>query len=165
MELAALLCNHAEVQNNRLYVLGGGIDQSVIPAGQPGPWSVSLSLGLVIDVSWAETNRDHAVRIALLDADGNPVEVKTNSTDPQAFSIDLRFNLGRPSQLEAGTSQNVALAVNVPILAFDKLGSYTFAVSIDGTTLRRLPYRLVGQQSTPTQPDGPAGGGRILPSV
>jgi hypothetical protein len=165
MELAALLCNHAEVQNNRLYVLGGGIDQSVIPAGQPGPWSVSLSVALSIEVGWVETNRDHAVRIALLDADGNPVEVKTNSTDPQAFSIDLRFNLGRAPHLEAGTSQNIALAVNVPIVAFEKLGSYTFAVSIDGTLLRRLPYRLVSQQTMPTPPDGPAGGGRILPSV
>ncbi|WAC93544.1 DUF6941 family protein [Mycobacterium sp. Aquia_213] len=166
MELAALLCNHAEVQNNRLYVLGGGIDQSVIPAGHPGPWSVSLSVALSIEVPWAETNKDHAVRIALLDADGNPVEVKTNSTDRQAFGIDLRFNLGRPPQLEAGTSQNVALAVNVPILPFDKLGSYTFAVSIDGTVLRRLPYRLViSQQSVTMSPDGPAGGGRVLPSV
>ncbi|MCV7412784.1 DUF6941 family protein [Mycobacterium florentinum] len=106
--MTALLCNHAEVQNNRLYVLGGGIDQSVVPAGQPGPWSVSLSVGLIIEVPWIETNKDHPVHIALLDADGNPVAVQTNSTDHLAFGIDLRINLGRPPLLEAGTSQNVA---------------------------------------------------------
>lgn len=165
MEIAALLCNHAEVQNNRLYVSGGGIDQSVVPAGQPGPWSVSLSVGLSIEIPWIETNKDHAVHIALLDADGNPVEVQTNSAERQTFGVDLRFNLGRPPLLEPGTSQNVALAVNIPILPFATLGSYTFAVSIDGTVLRRLPYRLVSQQSIAATPDGPAGGGRILPSV
>lgn len=165
MELAALLCNHAEVQNNRLYLSGGGIDQTVVPAGQPGPWSVSLAMGLSIEVPWIETNEDHAVHIALLDADGDPVEVQTNSADRSPFGVDLRFNLGRPPHLEAGVSQMVALAINVPILPFEKLGSYTFAVSIDGAELRRLPYRLVGQQVKPAEPSGPPDGRRVVPSV
>jgi Family of unknown function (DUF6941) len=165
MELAALLCNHAEVQNNRLYLSGGGTDQSVIPAGQRGPWSVSLAIGLIIEVPLIETNRDHAVHIALLEAEGNPVEVQSNSTDHKPFGIDLRFNLGRPPHLESGSSQNVALAVNMPILPFGKLGSYAFVVSINDTEMRRLPYRLVRQQSRPVSSDGPAGGGRVVPSV
>jgi hypothetical protein len=152
MELAALLCNHAEVQNNRLYLSGGGIDQAVISAGQPSPWSVSLAVGLSIEVPWTETNQDHAIHIALLDADDNPVEVQSGSDDRAPFGVDLRFNVGRPPQLEAGASQNVALAVNVPILPFEKLGSYTFAVSINGTELRRLPYRLIGQQGMTLPP-------------
>ncbi|MGH3559152.1 DUF6941 family protein [Mycobacterium sp.] len=160
MELAALLCNHAEAQNNRLYLSGGGIDQAVIPAGQPSPWQVSLAVGMCIEVPWTETNQDHAVHIALLDADDNPVEVQTNATDRKTFNVDLRFNVGRPPQLEAGASQNVALAVNVPILPFEKLGSYTFAVSINGTELRRLPYRLVGQQGMTIAPSGPRGPGQ-----
>ena len=166
MELAALLCNHVEVQNNRLFLMGGGIDQSVIPAGQPGPWSVSLAVGLSIEVPWIETNHDHTIHIALLDADGNPVEVQTNPTDRKAFGVDIAFNVGRPPHLEAGASQNVALAVNVPILPFEKLGSYTFAVSIDGTEMRRLPYRLVGQQGMTIAPSGPDGPSRrVVPSV
>ncbi|OBA63639.1 hypothetical protein A5647_04405 [Mycobacterium sp. 1100029.7] len=165
MELAALLCNHAEVQNNRLNLLGGGIDQTVIPAGQPGPWSVSLSVGLNIEVPWIETNKDHVIHVDLLDADDNPVEVQTNSTERRAFGVDLRFNVGRSPQLEIGASQNVALALNVPVLPFDKLGSYAFAISVDGIEKSRLPYRLVGQRVLTVAADGPAGGGRILPSV
>lgn len=166
MELAAaLLCNNAEVQNNRLYVLGGGIDQSVVPAGRRGPWSVSLAIGLNIEVPWIEMNKDHPVHIALLDAVGNPVEVQTNSTDRKPFGIDLHFNLGRPPQLETGASQNVALAVNMPMLPFEELGSYAFVISIDDTELRRLPYRLVRQQTMAVAADGPAGGGRVVPSV
>lgn len=165
MELAALLCNHAEVQNNRLYLLGGGIDQTVIPAGRRGPWSVSLAIGLTIEVPWLETNKDHAVKIALLSADGKPVEVQANSTDRQPFGIDLRFSLSRPLHLETGASQNVALAVNLPSLPFEEMGSYFFVFSIDGTELRRLPYRLVRQQTATVAADGPAGGGRVIPTV
>jgi hypothetical protein len=165
MELAALLCNHAEVQNNRLYLLGGGIDQTVVPAGHPGPWSVSLAIGLSIEVPWIETDRDHVVQIALVDADGEPVEVQVNSTDRKPFDVDLRFNLGRPPLLERGSSQNVALAVNVPALPIEKLGSYAFVFSIDDVELRRLPYRLVRQQTMTVATDGPAGGGRVIPTV
>jgi hypothetical protein len=165
MELAALLCNHAEVQNNRLYLSGGGIDQTVIPAGQRGPWSVSLAIGLCIEVPWIETNKDHTVHIALDDADGKPVEMQITSTERKPFGVDLRFNIGRPLHLETGASQNVALAVNVPILPFEDLGSYTFVLSIDDTELGRLPYRLVRQQTVTVATDGPAGGGRVVPAV
>lgn len=165
MELAALLCNHAEVQNNRLYLLGGGIDHTVIPADRRGPWSVSLAIGLSIEVPWIQTNKDHVIHIALVDTDGKPVEVQSNSTDRQPFGVELRFNLGRPLHLEAGASQNVALAVNVPMLPFAELGSYAFVFSIDDVELRRLPYRLVRQQTMTVATDGPAGGGRVIPTV
>jgi hypothetical protein len=163
MELAALLCNYAEVQNNRLYLSGGGIDQSVVPVGQRGPWSVALSVGLSVEVPWIATSRDHTVHVALLDTDGDPVEVQVNSGDPTPFGIDFRFNIGRPPDLDAGASQNVALALKLPTLPFAKLGSYTFVVSIDGTELRRLPYRLVRQQTRTVPVDGPAGGGPVIP--
>jgi hypothetical protein len=165
MELAALLCNHAEVQNNRLYVMGGGIDQTVVPAGHPGPWSVSMSLALSIEVAWIETNEEHAVHIALLDAGGDPVEVPTSPTDRKPFGVDLRFNVGRPPHLEEGASQVVALAVNVPALPFEKLGSYSFSFSIDGDELRRLPYRLVAQQVVPAERSAPPDGRRVVPVV
>lgn len=165
MELTALLCNNAEVQNNRLYLLGGGIYQSVIPAGRRGPWSLSLAIGLCVEVPWIEMDKEHAVHIALHDADDNPVEVQMNSTDRKPFGVDLRFSLGRPPHLEIGATQNVALAVNVPILPFEKLGSYAFVISIDDTEMRRLPYRLVRQQTMTAATDGPAGGGHVIPSV
>jgi hypothetical protein len=165
MKLSALLCNHAEVQNNRLYILGGGVDQTVIPAGRRGPWAVSLAIGLSIEVAWIETNKDHVVHIALEDGDGIPVEVQLNSAEPQPFGVDLRFNIGRPLHLETGASQNVSLAVNVPMLPFAELGSYAFVFSIDDTELGRLPYRLVRQQTATVATDGPAGGGRVIPTV
>lgn len=165
MELAALLCNHAEVQNNRLYVSGGGIDQTDIPVGRRGPWSVSLAIGLSVEVPWIETDKDHVIHIALVDADGKPVEMQTNSAVRRPFGVDLRFRIGRPAQLETGASQNVALAVNMPSLPFEELGSYAFVVSVDDAELRRLPYRLVRQQTMTVATDGPAGGGRVIPTV
>ncbi|UQX10040.1 DUF6941 family protein [Candidatus Mycobacterium methanotrophicum] len=157
MELTALLCNHAEAQNNLLYLSGGGFDRVLIPAGQPGPWPVSLAVGMIVEVPWTQTNQEHSVRIALQDADGHPVEVLTSPTDRQPFGTEIRFNVGRPPQLEVGESQSVALAVNVPVLPFEKLGQYTFVISIDGTELQRLSYRLVGQPGITITPSGLGG--------
>jgi hypothetical protein len=160
MELTALLCNHAEAQNNLLYLSGGGIDRTFIPAGQPAPWSVSLAVGMSVGVPWTQTNQEHSVHISLQDADGHPVEMQRSPTDRQPFGAEIRFNVGRPPQLEVGETQTVALAVNVPVLPFEKLGQYTFVISIDGTELRRLPYRLVGQPGVTIAPSGPGGSSR-----
>jgi hypothetical protein len=156
MELTALLCNHAESINNLLYVSGGGIDRAFIPPGQPGPWQVSLALAVSVEVPWTQTNQDHSVHITLQDADGKPVEVQKGPApeDRQQFAVDLRFNVGRPPQLEAGESQTVALAVNIPVLPFEKLGQYAFVISVDGTEPRRLHYRLVGQPGVTIAPGG-----------
>ena len=73
----------------------------------------------------------------------------------QPFSAQIRFNVGRPPQLEVGDSQTIALAVNVPLPPFQKLGQYTFTIGIDGTGLRRLPCWVVGQRDTTITAGGP----------
>ncbi len=157
MELTALLCNHAEAQNNLLYLSGGGIDRIFIPAGQPSPWPVSLAVGMSVEVPWTATNQEHSVHITLQDADGHPVEIQRSPTDRQPFDAEIRFTVGRPPQLEVGESQTVALAVNVPAQPLEKLGLYTFIIAVDGTELKRLPYRLVGAPGITITPSGPGG--------
>jgi hypothetical protein len=142
MEVTAILCNHAEAVNNLLFVSGGGIDLAIIQPGQPGPWQVSLGIGLSIEVPWTQTNQEHSVRVTLEDADGHPVEVPTGPDTRQQFGVDLKFNVGRPPHLLVGASQMVQLAINIPILPFETLGQYEFVIAIDGTEVRRLPYRV-----------------------
>ncbi|MEB3984250.1 hypothetical protein OQ968_23680 [Mycobacterium sp. 663a-19] len=145
MELTAILCNHAEAQNNLLYVAGGGIDRAIIPAGRSEPYTVSVGLGIIIEVPWTATNQEHAVDVRLEDADGHPVEVETGSDEHEPFRTQFRFNVGRPRHLEPGETQSVAFAINIPVLRLEKLGTYVFTISVDDTVLRRLHYRLVGQ--------------------
>jgi hypothetical protein len=145
MELTAFLCNHAEAQNNQLYVMGGGIDRAIIPAGRSGPFTISLALGIIVEVPWTATNQEHTISVELEDEDGHPVEVEKEFDETEPFRAQFGFNVGRPRQLEDGETQSVAFAINIPVLQLEKLGSYIFSVSIDDTVLRRLRYRLAGQ--------------------
>jgi hypothetical protein len=145
MELTAFLCNHAEAQNNLLNVLGGGIDRALIPAGRSEPFTVSLSLGIIVEVPSMATDQEHTVDVALADEDGHPVEVQKGLDECEPFRAQFRFNVGRPHHLEDGETQSLAFALNIPVLQFEKLGLYVFTISIDETVLSRLHYRLVGQ--------------------
>lgn len=145
MELTAILCNHAEAQNNMLYLAGGGIDRAIIPAGRSGPFAVSLALGIIVEVPWLATNQEHTVDVELVDADGHPVEVQKGLHERQPFHAQFQFNVGRSPHVEEGETQSVAFAVNMPLLQLEKLGSYEFTIGVDGTILRRVPYRLIAQ--------------------
>lgn len=153
MELNAFLCSHAEAQNNRLYVLGGGIDRATIPAGGSGPFNVSLSVGIIVEVPLEATNAEHTVEVELKDADGHPVEIRRGPGEGEPFRAQFQFNVGQPGHLEAGESQSVAFAINIPALPLENPGSYFFAIGIDGTVLRRLPYRLIEQAAATSTPN------------
>ena len=157
MELTAFLCSHAEVQNNLLYVLGGGIDRAVIAAGRSGPFNVSLSIGIIVEVPLMATEAEHTVEVELEDADGQPVEIQRGPGKVEPFHAQFQFNVGRPGRPEVGESQSVAFALNLPVLALEQLGSYVFAIGIDGTVLRRLPYRLMEQTRVATTGNWPTG--------
>lgn len=145
MKVTAILCNHAEAQNGLLYASGAGINRANIPPGLPGPWVVSLGIGILVAVPWTQTNQQHTLEVDLLDADGHPVEVPTGPDTTQPFKAGLAFNVGRPPELQTGEEQSVALAVNVPALPLGQLGEYRFTVRIDGSPEAELHYRLVTQ--------------------
>ncbi|WP_297776651.1 hypothetical protein [Mycobacterium sp.] len=145
MELTAILCNHAEAQNNLLYISAGGIDQVHIPAGHPVPFTISVGLGIVVEVPRTASDQEHTVDIELLDSDGRAVEVQNGVDEYEPFRTQFKFNIGKSNRHEVDETQSVAFAVNIPVLRLEKLGSYVFTVSVDETVQRRLPYRLVGQ--------------------
>jgi hypothetical protein len=153
VELNAFLCSHAEAQNNRLYVLGGGIDRAIIPAGLSGPFNIALGVGIIVEVPSEATDAEHTVEVELQDADGHTVEIQKRPGEGEPFRAQFHFTVGRQGHLEAGDSQSVAFAVNIPALPIQKPGSYAFAIGIDGTVLRRLPYRVIEQASTPNPPN------------
>jgi hypothetical protein len=142
MEVTAILCNHAESVNNLLFVSAGGIEQALIQPGQPAPWAVSIGIGMSIEVPWTATNQEHSVNVTLVDSDGQPFDMATGPDTRQEFAVDLKFNVGRPPQLSLGASQTVQLAINIPVLPFEKLGQYDFVIAVDGSEEKRLHYRV-----------------------
>lgn len=143
MKVTAMLCNHAEAQNNLLYVSGAGVDRAMVPAGSEGPWGVSLGVGVLIGVPWSQTNQQHTLAIVLQDADGHPVELATDPTGgSEPVRVEVGFNIGRPPELVAGDEQNISFAVNWPALPLASLGQYEFVIEVDGSPEVQLPYRL-----------------------
>jgi hypothetical protein len=142
VRVTAMLCNHAEAQNNLLYISGAGIDRAIVPPGTAGPWPISVAIGLLVAVPWTSTNQQHIVRITLIDADGHSVRVPTGPDSEDDLKAEAAFNVGRPPELGIGEDQTVSLAVNMPMLPMNALGQYKFIIELDGSAEVELPYRL-----------------------
>lgn len=65
-----MLCDHAQAENGKLYILGGGWDQ-IAPARLPFRYPVSVAIKLVLPGERAVESV--AVRIDILDTDGQPI--------------------------------------------------------------------------------------------
>jgi len=143
VELTAILCNHAEAQNNLLYVSGGGIDRAFVPPNTTGPWNINLAIGINISVPWNETNNEHTLTVDLVDFDSHPVLVANGVDSVAPVHVEAKFNVGRPPTLETGESQSISLAINLPSLPIPAIGNYSFIIEVDGEELRRLSYRVV----------------------
>ena len=51
--------------------------------------------------------------------------------------------MGRPPILRPGEAQSIPFAVNLDGLEFTQSGGFAFAIFIDGTPIRRLPFRVL----------------------
>lgn len=147
MKVKSLLCNHAEVQNNLLYLSGAGIDRTVAPAGSSGPVAVNVGVGISVTVPWMATNQQHVASLKMLTEDGQPVRIQTGPETIADVRADVTFTVGRPAELSMGDEQGMSLAINLPGLPL-ALGRYEFVVEIDGSVVDQLPYRVVA--ATPT---------------
>lgn len=137
-----MIATHAEVQNNTLYLMGGGVDSVTVEAESGPPYPTQFGIGLLITIPWNEANQTHLVTIDLVDADGHPVLFPTGPDTTVPFRVEFSCAVGRPPHLQIGDDQTVANAVTIPILAFPALGKYRFAFAIDGETVEQLPFTV-----------------------
>lgn len=133
----ALLADHAEVVNGKLYLMGGGWD--VLQSRQePVPLRFAVALG--VRVGWDETNRVIPVTVRVEDDDG-AVHAQAQGT----------VSVGRPPTLPPGWSQLAKLAVTFSI-ALPRFGGYRVVVEVgdeDTAERRALPFRVL-PAGTPT---------------
>lgn len=119
---SSFLADSVELVQGKIYALGIGWDTiyaAQLPVTQP-----RIGLGILVDVPYTETNKDHEIRIKLVDEDGNVVN-----------NLDLRseFKLGRPALLRAGDSQLLPIAFNFDGLSFSNQGTFMWEISINGS--------------------------------
>ena len=143
MEINAFLADSVVSAEGKLYAQGMGWDVIHVQA-VPARHS-RIGVGLVIDVPYTATNQAHDMKLRLEDEDGNQVKLgeKPAEDGPEpVMSLGGQFNMETPRTLPAGHSQVISLALTMDGLVFEKAGGYRFVISIDGSEVKRLPFRL-----------------------
>ena len=124
MRVTMLLADFAQVSDGKLTVVGGGWSLT-------GPEPVPFGIAILIRVPWDQANQRHVMRLELLDADGQPVEMETEEGQQQVvFFDDVPFEVGRPAGLKPGTPLDFPVAVNSAPLPLEP-GRYEWRLTID----------------------------------
>lgn len=143
MDIDVLLCDHAQVAGDKLFISGANIDRVVIPAGSPAPYLVAFSAAGLVHVPWTATNAEHSLSFSLVTEDGQVPELPPEMEVPvRGIGGEMRFNVGRPPQLSAGEEQNVPFAFNFQGVPLMRSGRYSVEFSLDGTPVRRVPFTV-----------------------
>jgi hypothetical protein len=132
-----LLADFAQVSDGKLTVVGGGWSLT-------GPEPVPFGIAILIRVPWDQANQRHVMRLELLDADGNEVEMDMEEgAEPVVFFDDVPFEVGRPAGLKPGTPHDFPVAGNSGPLPLEP-GVYEWRLTIDGKTDEdwRLPFSV-----------------------
>ncbi len=142
----ALLADHAEVLNGKLYLMGGGWD---LRQAAQAPARAAFAVALGVRVDWEETNVPIGLRLALEDDDGAVL-----------LRLEGNIQVGRPPQLPAGSSQLVQSVVGLQA-ELPGFGGYRVILEArhpsGAEATRVLPFRLVSSPPGAAAGQPPAG--------
>ncbi len=128
---SAMLADAAQVQNGKLYVLGGGFD--TISVSSVPVVHRNLSLAMVAEVGPDERQRDLDLSIKLLDEDGNEIGVEAKG----------KLRVGAPPNLPPGSPSIVPIVSPFHNITFPEAKGYAFVVSLNDAELARIKFRVV----------------------
>lgn len=123
-----ILCDSAQVQGQKLYMLGGGWSQIRVKQF-PAQHQMAVAAGIMIP--WMETNLKHNFKLQLRSEDGSLFG-----------EVQGEFEQGRPPGLPPGSSQRVMLAMNLNIRV-EKACEAVAELLLDGEVARTVPFRVV----------------------
>lgn len=128
---SAMLCDAAQVQSGKLFVLGGGFDTisvKTLPATQR-----NLSLAMVAEIGQEDRQRDLELHISLMDEDGKAMGIEAKGM----------LRVGAPPNLPPGSPSVVPIVSPFYNIAFPEAKGYVFVVSLEDEELARLRFRVV----------------------
>jgi hypothetical protein len=128
---SAMLADAAQVQSGKLFVLGGGFD--TISVRKLPATHRSLSLAMVAEVGPDERQQDLELIVHLVDEDGAEVGVTAKG----------KLRVGAPPNLPPGSPSVVPIVSPFHNVTFPEAKGYAFVVSMNGTELTRVKFRVV----------------------
>ena len=126
----AFLAEGAESVNGKIYIVGGGFDTiwtEKVPIIYP---KLSFVLKIIFDA--AEIGRSHKLEIQIIDEDGGNVAT---------VGGDLTIHKKSPD-LPKGWEQGITSVLNFVNLKFSKIGSYSFNIVVNNSSLKSIPLRI-----------------------
>lgn len=122
MNATMMLADSAQVENGKLFILGGGWTFT-------GPGPSPMAVAAVAEVPWDEANTRHKFTLMLLDEDGHGVELPT-PTGMQSVMVEGEFEVGRPPGTPVGSDMNFPIAINFGALPLDPGRRYVWSLQI-----------------------------------
>ena len=139
----AMLCDAAQVQAEKLYILGAGWSHIWL-VNPEAPFGFALAVDLVIP--WDYANRRLTILARVLDAD---LEEFTPDNFEEPVRIEGVVIAGRSPTARAGTELHAQLVIPfAPMLLVP--GSYVCELRVDNDVIHRSPFQV----SDPTNPHG-----------
>jgi hypothetical protein len=129
IETCMILCDAAQVNSGKLFILGGGWDNC-------GPGLAMMGVAVLVRIPWELTNRKFKWDLKLVDADGNQVTLGPGG--PVGF--EGGFEVGRPPGVPKGINLTVPIAVNIGGVPLKPSGSYSWDLFVDGARLGSAPF-------------------------
>ncbi len=125
MRATILLCDSAQIADDKIYVLGWGWSLT-------GPDPTPHALAVRFEVSWNEMDQSHHWELFLVDEDGRPVMVQGPDGTSQAIEVRGDFQVRRPPELPPGSSFGVPAAFQLPPLPLKPASRFTWQLIVDG---------------------------------
>ena len=135
-----ILADAAQVNGNKLYLLGGGWDRLTIR--RPLPANHLMAVAAAFRVSWNETNQRHQWEIEVVDADGNSLG-----------KVAGELEVGRPAGVTPGQDQRLQIAVGMN-LQLPREGTYSVVAKLSGGEERSFPFTVVQGAGAPQPGSG-----------
>lgn len=123
-----ILADHAEVLNNKVYLMGGGWDNLTVEA-LPKPFR--LALAVAFSVPWNETNKVHTLEIELRTEDGASL-----------VRVEGQLEVGRPPGIRPGQRQRIQIAATVDLI-FESLGTYEVIAGVVGGNRTATTFTVI----------------------
>jgi len=127
-----LVADHAEAVGGKLYVTGGCWN-SLTVAQLPAVHS-HLTIAAALHVPWRATNQPHSLHLDLVDEDG---------ASRLPAPIEAALEAGRPPGMRSGDEAIIVMALNIDALKIEHAGLHSFVLSIDGTELGRIGFKVL----------------------
>lgn len=134
----AFLADAAEVAGGKLYVLAGAVD--TVWADKFPMIIPRMTLVMRFLSTPAEAGRKHTIEIVVVNDDGGKIA-----------SVGGTLGAERPPGLPPGMKNAIPVALNFFNMKFERTGSYSIEILVNGFSIKSLPLRVMEQRGQQPQ--------------